>query len=315
VLNASSFREMGFADMPQPAVQVIPVALTDQLKPINNIRTRMYFFIPHLLDEAILRSALDDLIRNYWCKLGSRLVLNPKTKLLEYHLPSRFEDCYALFNWSYQNYDKSIETVAALPKATPPSQGITFHPPIESLDKVFLPPHWPLERNDEPPESPLLWVNIMSFTDISTLTISCPHVLADQLGLANILKAWLGLAKGILPPQMLGFDDDVLVTPKTKSYLELGEEKTRRIGRARIMTGFSRFQVILGFIPELVLNAKEVRHLLFLPLPLVQTLRVRHTKTLVKDYGAGVSLSDGDIVAGILCKVRRSAQPYQQLTV
>jgi hypothetical protein len=62
--------------------------------------------------------------------------------------------------------------------------------------------------------------------------------------------------------------------------------------------------VVLGFIPKLVVHRKEISHTLFLPLPLVQSLCKRHSKALADKYGTDPGISHGDIITGILLKVR-----------
>lgn len=91
-------------------MDIITVPLSDQQKPVDKLRTRTFFILNDCLDEEILKSSLDSLIRNHWRKLGARLVAKDDG-FLEYHLPHTFDDKYKLFEWSSQEYDHSIVKV------------------------------------------------------------------------------------------------------------------------------------------------------------------------------------------------------------
>jgi hypothetical protein len=282
-------------------MEVISIPLTDQQKPVSNIRTRTFFILDDRLDEDILKNALDRLIRDHWRKLGARLVTRPKDKLLEYHLPQTFGEKYVLFKWSSEEYDHSIDKVVPLLKTPPPEKGVALLPPVDSIDSLLRPADWPFEQKDEPPNAPLLYIHLSLFTDATAIAISCPHAVADQFGMANIVKAWLGLTRGEAPPSMVGYNEDVLANGK--SYADYPKEKVFRKGRIRVRRHMEYFFVVLGFIPELVVNRKESSHTVFFPLPLVQSLRERHSKMLAEKYGVDPGISNGDILTGILTKV------------
>lgn len=295
-------------------MEVIQVPLTDQQKPINNIRTRTFFILDDRLDEEILRNALDSLIRDHWRKLGARLVTRSTDGLLEYHLPHTFGEKYVLFNWSSQEYDHAIDKIPSFPRATPPEKGVTLLPHLSSVESWFRPSDWPFHRKDEPPDAPLLYVHMSLFTDATVIAMSFPHAFADQFGMANIMKAWLGLTRGEEPPSMVGANNDVLVNGK--SYTDYPVEEVVRKGKVRVRRKMEYPFVILGFIPELVVRRKEISHTLFLPLPLVQSLRERHSKALADKYGTDPGISNGDIITGIVTKVcfrRGKEELFQRL--
>jgi hypothetical protein len=281
-------------------MDIIPIALTDQLKPITNIRTRTFFVLDNRLDEDKLRNALETLVRDHWRKLGARLVTR-KDGLMEYHLPRQFDEKYALFIWSTQEYDHSIDKVPSFPKATPADKGPALLPHLRAVESWLQPTDWPCDRKSEKPNVPMLYVHISLFADATSVGISCPHVLVDQFGMANIVKAWLGLVKGDAPPAMIGVDDDIF--GDEKPYKEYTKKEVVRKGKMRVRrTGEYPF-VLMGFIPELIIHSKEDPYTLFLPLPLVQSLRERHSKTLAEKYGADPGITNGDIVSSILLKV------------
>ncbi|TAQ86634.1 hypothetical protein B7494_g5046 [Chlorociboria aeruginascens] len=281
-------------------MEVIPIPLNDQLKPIENIRTRTYFILDRCLDEGILKNALESLIREHWRKLGARVIRRPKDGVLEYHLPKTFDEKYALFNWSSQEYDHSIDKVPSFPKATPCEEGVTLLPPLDSVESWFKPSTWPFERKDDPPNSPLLYVHISLFADTTVIGINVPHMLVDQFGMGNILKAWSRLISGQGPPPMIGGDSDIFAD--VKLHADYPKKEVARKGRMRVRGRMEYPFVILGYIPEFILHPKEVNHTLFLPLPLVESLREKFKRELVQKYGAEPGISNGDVITAIIFK-------------
>jgi hypothetical protein len=281
-------------------MEIIPVALPDQLKPINIIRTRTCFILDKRLDETILRIALDELIRTYWRKLGARLETRPKDKRLEYHLPETFEDHYVLFSWSSKEDEKSFWDIASF-LDVPGCKGVTFLPPVDAVEDAFIPSTWPTSRKDEAPDSPLLYVHLTFATDATVIATSLPHTVADQYGLGNIMKAWLGLVEGKIPPPMVGQSDDVL--PNSKPYTAFPKNVVFRKGRMRVRRRMEHFFVILGLIPDIVKYKEESAHIVFFPRPLVRSLQQRHQPVLRDRYGPGTTISEGDILTAIITKV------------
>jgi hypothetical protein len=274
--------------------------LTDQLKPINIIRTRTCFILDKRLDESTLKNALDLLIRKHWRKLGARLVSRAIDKQLEYHLPETFHDKYALFNWSSAEDEKSFTYIASMLNVSA-ANGVSLFPAVDVIEGIFVPSSWPTSREDETPGSPLLYVHLTFSADATVIATSLPHVVADQYGLSNILKAWLGLADGRDPPPMVGYSDDAL--PKSKPYTEFSKEEVFRKGRMRVRRKMEYLFVILGLIPDIIAYKKESAHIFFFPRSLIQSLRKRHSKTLAGQYGPNISISEGDIITAIITKV------------
>jgi hypothetical protein len=58
--------------------------------------------------------------------------------------------------------------------------------------------------------------------------------------------------------------------------------------------------IVLEVIPDLILRLKEVNHSLFVPVPVVESLKEHHTKALKEKYGTGPGLTNGDILTGVL---------------
>lgn len=283
------------------AMDIIPAPLSDQQKPIPDIRTRNFFIVNDCLDEEILKNALDSLVRNHWRKLGARLVPRPSDGRLEYHLPREFADGYTLFSWTSQEYDHSIDKISSLPKATPPENGLALLPHLGAVESWFRPTDWPLTRKSEHPDAPLLYIHIALFSDATVIGMSCPHSVSDQFGVSKIIKAWLGLVKGEAPPTIKGYDNDIF--DNGKLYADYPVEEVFRKGRIRVRRRLEYFLCVLGLVPDLIMNPKEDAYTLFFPRPMVQALREKHAKTLTDKYGSDPGLTNGDIVSSALLKV------------
>ncbi|KAJ3533676.1 hypothetical protein NM208_g7879 [Fusarium decemcellulare] len=283
-------------------MEVIPVPLTDQPSPIPNLRSRTFFIDRHHLDNDTLKNALDQLVRQHWRKLGARLVSSRKNKRLEYHLPHSFDDNYTLFGWSSNTKPQSIQDIQDLSGFFSPGQNITFMPSMDVIDKLFRPSDWPFDRKSEPPNAPLLYVHLTIFTDATVVALSCPHVVADQFGVSNIVKAWLGVVEGKTPPEMVGYRDDVL--PKDATDAD-NSEKTVRTGRMRVRSKRENALVTAGIVFDLIKNRKEESQIIFLPTHLVESLRDRASKALVEKHTSIPNLTNGDILSAIFTKFSR----------
>lgn len=302
-------------------MEVIPVPATDQQKPIGSIRTRTFFIFDTRLDESTLRSGLDDLIRNHWRKLGGRLVARPIDKKTgsawEYHVPETFDQDdskYKLFEWSSTEFEHVIDKSAPLRffhDAPDANKGVTILNSIQEVDELVRPATWPLGRVDEPAAAapgggaPLLYVHLSLFTDATVVALSWPHVLADQMGIANIMRAWFDLAyKNEQPPKMIGYNEDILSSSTTKrEYADYPAHEIYRKGCSRVRNKWEYFFVVLGFIPELALNRTEQSRIVFFPRPMLDALKERYRKELTEESGVDPEISNGDIINAILTKV------------
>ncbi|KAG6028240.1 hypothetical protein E4U41_000726 [Claviceps citrina] len=284
-------------------MEVIPCAAIDQLKPVDNIRTRTFFIVDECLDENALRTSLDRLIRHHWRKLGGRLVTRPKDGLLEYHIPKTFGPDDILFHWSAQEYDHSIDKIASAIRSPPLDKGPQLLPPLDMIDSWFRPSDWPFDRREEPPDSPLLYLHLSLFTDATVLATSAPHTLADQMGLANILKACMGLVQGREPPPFVGYEGDVL-PGSGKTCTDYPRSELFRKGRQRLRKPGEYPFVLLPLLPDLIFH-REKHALLFLPLQLIRSLREKWSRSLAEKHSDFSRLSDGDVITAIVVKLSR----------
>ncbi|CEI68012.1 unnamed protein product [Fusarium venenatum] len=282
-------------------IEKIPVSWSDQPNPIPNLRTRTFFITDHPLDEKELKNGLETLIRKYWRKLGARLVSSEKQGL-EYHLPHVFLDGYELFKWSSVSAGYSYGETYEMSKIIHPGDNIAFLPAVDKIDKLARPQDWPFERKDDPPNSPLLFIHLTNFNDGAVLAISVPHVLADQGGLANIVKAWLAVIDGKTPPEMVGFNKDILGSERL-SNIEV--EPKDRIGRMRIRSKKDQALVVGRVLLDMAKEKKETSYTVFLPLRVVSNLREKVKKSLEGKHILSDEASNGDIITAIFTKLAR----------
>ncbi|CEJ89393.1 hypothetical protein VHEMI05237 [[Torrubiella] hemipterigena] len=174
-------------------------------------------------------------------------------------------------------------------------------PSIAEVDSWFKPADWPFHRTDDSADSPIIYAHLSLFTDATVICTSIPHATCDQMGLSQIVNAWLGLAEGIQPKPLTPSDQDVL-PGKSRSY---SKAEISRKGRQRVMGKGEYALVVMPFIPDLVLNSKEEPCTLFFPHELVKSLRKRHSEALREKHGNLPRISDGDILAAVLLKFCR----------
>ncbi|KAM0491736.1 hypothetical protein ACHAP8_010365 [Fusarium lateritium] len=280
-------------------MEKIPVSWSDQPNPIPNLRTRTFFITDHPLDDQLLKSGLDNLIRKHWRKLGARLVSSEKQGL-EYHLPHVFPDGYELFKWSSVSAGYSYGETYEMAKIIHPGDNIAFLPAVDRIDRLARPQDWPFERKDDPPNSPLLFIHLTKFSDGAILAISVPHVLADQGGVANIVKAWLAVIEGKAPPEMVGFKEDVLGSERLSG---VKIEQKDRIGRMRIRSKKDQALVVGRILLDMAKEKKETSHIVFLPLRVVSNLREKVKKSLEGKHILADEISNGDIITAIFTKI------------
>ncbi|EEY15369.1 conserved hypothetical protein [Verticillium alfalfae VaMs.102] len=216
---------------------------------------------------------------------GARVVRGTQNGQWEYHLPKIFNDEYVLFNWTSEDTEASIDTVTESLKRPSPGSGIAFLQPIDDVDSCFRPADWPFEQKDDPADAPILYVHIRTFTDATVIAISMLHVFGDQLGLANIVKAWMGILEGKAPPPFVGYDEEVL--PHDKAFEDFPKRDTHRKGWMRVRRYGEYLFVLLGFILDLILHAEE-SHIIFFPLQMVESMRFAH---MYKTSPVTISLS------------------------
>ncbi|KAK4185305.1 hypothetical protein QBC35DRAFT_389803 [Podospora australis] len=288
-------------------IEIIPVYATDRNEAFRYSRVRTFFLLDNQADEIRLKDALTRLIRNHWRKIGARLVgkTQEDPEPLDYHLPKQFADDYELFRWSSTSYDKSIDDVIKTGfRPTPAEEGVTVWPSVNEFDTLFRPSSWPFTHR-EAPNLPMLLVHITNFHDATVIAISHPHAFADQLGLSNIVKAWIGMLEGKAPPPMVGYDEDVL--PGQKPFESYPKSETYKKGRMHMRYFWEYFFVLLRFIPELVFHPKETKQLLFFPIEMVEKLRTKWTEDeeLGKKFKEAGELTTADILSGLLLKLSR----------
>ena len=291
-------------------VKIIPLEAKDQWRPVDNIRSKLFFILREALDEKAMRHALDQLIRNHIPLLGARIQRADGS--MAYHLPNTFSDDYALFQWSRITLESTIGSTHLLPAKETRPDGAAFFAPasVPEMEAEWIPSDWPLERKFEKDSTPLLLVHITSYTDATIVALSLPHAVSDQMGYASIVSAWLQLVDGQKPAPLLELSPGVLDGPGLE---DLSLKELRQKNRFRLISKTECAVALMTFMPDLLMNPKEIRRILFLPVALVDSLRNRHGGSLQSTYGEREpKITNGDIVTAILFKLahlgRKSAK-------
>ncbi|KAJ6084528.1 BCL5p [Penicillium sp. IBT 16267x] len=280
--------------------KLIPLEPMDQWQPIDKIRTIVFMIIREILNEDAMHDALDRLIRDHLPILGARIEIISKEGDLAYRMPNSFSADYKLFQWSNQIVGSSLAVAKVLPETPRADSDIIYGPcTIPELEKKWIPSTWPTESKFEDPDLPLLLVHITKYTDATVVSMNLPHAVSDQMGFASLITAWIQVMKGETPAKFLKLEPGALDGLKNPSKKELRKKRT-----FRITTKSERVRAIMSFLPDLILNPKEIRRTLFLPVNLVEELRDRHTQDLKSKYGeTAVALTSGDIVTALLTKL------------
>jgi hypothetical protein len=282
-------------------VGVIPLLPKDQYRPLENLRSQLFFLVPARLDEHVLRTALDELIREHLPILGARIKDTGPGKALEYHLPSPFPADHSLFLWSTSNVSSPFSEVPPLDEPTHTDTAITWGTPTPELEKLWTPTDWPKERKDEPPDCPLFLVHLTHYTDYTVVGTSLPHAVADQMGYASVIKAWLDLVQNKTPVPFLTLEQKLDMFDTNSKF---SDADLRRKGHYRLKSLLERIRVIISHAVEVIWEQEEERRMLFLSEDAISRLRESYRESIQQTYGAdSPSISSGDVITGILTKV------------
>lgn len=263
------------------------------------IRSTLFIVIREVLDEQLVKGSLDCLIRRHMPILGARIKSIGKGNSMAYHLPEVFPSDYDLFHWSSTTVESSFNEANLLPSTKTLDRVVAWNHSLSELEAVWTPLQWPRERRADTLDTPLLLVHITRYTDTTVLSINIPHIVCNQAGYASILEAWMQVVRGEQPTPFIQLDAGELDGPEG-----LSEEDLRKPGTYRVTSRLERLQVVLGLLPELLVQPYESRRLVFFPSMVVSNLRDGCNKTIQSLQNPQVPpLSNADVVAAILLKV------------
>nr|XP_036576257.1 putative LysR family regulatory protein [Colletotrichum truncatum]KAF6782965.1 putative LysR family regulatory protein [Colletotrichum truncatum] len=278
--------------------QVLPLEPKDQVKPVDDIRSLLFFIIRQSLNEEILRTSLDHLIRNHLPILGARIRPIEKNGGLAYHFPDLSTN-QPLFGWSSCSVDTTLAASQLLPSGDLPEDAVTWGRPIMDLEDEWTPIGWPKMRHDDGPNTPTLLVHLTHYKDGTVVSTNLPHAVVDQMGYGSFIRAWLQVANGVEPAQFIELERGALDGPK-----DISEKALRRKGTYRVKSLRDRIGIIVGLVAELAKQPDEVRRLMFFPEPLIVKLRKKHQATITSTHGPDhPQLTNGDILVALLLKL------------
>lgn len=278
--------------------KVIPLSAKDQWRPINNIRSLAFIVVRDILDVVFMKESLDKLITEHIPLLSSRIKPSGKDGWLQYHLVSPLPDDYETFGWSVSNVGSTIGETKLIPTQNSQKR-ITILPDVTVLESCWIPADWPILRNQDKPETPLLLVHLTYYTDATIVAVSLPHCVSDQLGLGSVISSWTDVMKGKRPLPYINLPEGSLDGDKTISKKELHKKY-----KFRLKTKTDQAGVLMGLIPELVAHSKETRCTLYFPMEVISEIRSRWQKEIQAKFGTeAANITNGDAISGIVVKV------------
>lgn len=278
--------------------KVIPLCAKDQWRPIDNIRSLAFIVVRDILDGDFMRESLDKLITEHIPLLGSRIKPSGTDGWLRYHVISPPPDNYKIFEWSIRNVESTLGESKLVPKQSSHKE-ITILPDVTVLESCWIPTDWPILRNQDKPETPLLLVHLTYYADATVIAVSLPHCVSDQLGLGSVLSSWTDIIKGKEPLPFINLPEGALDGDQTISKKEMHKKY-----EFRLKSKADRAGVLMGIVPELVIRPKETRCTLYFPIQVIAGIRERWQEEIQAKFGTkAASITNGDAIAGIIVKV------------
>lgn len=288
--------------------RIIPLSAKDQWRPIHNIRTLVFIVVRDVLDDELMRTSLDKLIRNHIPILGARVKSSGADGLLQYHLITPFPENHELFSWSTSNIDSTLEEANLVPERNP-QRGITILQDVTVMEKRWIPSDWPVRRDQDKPDTPLLLVHLTHYKDATIISLNLLHCVSDQMGFGSLINSWIDIMKGKEPQPFIELPEGGLDGDKDITFKELHKKYEYRLRTKR-----ERAEVLIGIVPELVARPKETRCTIFLPVGIVNGLRDKWRKELKAKHGSdAANITNGDVLVGIVAKVR-NAQSHDRIS-
>ncbi|GFP59715.1 acetyltransferase adrJ [Trichoderma asperellum] len=243
--------------------KVIPLSAKDQWRPISNIRSLAFIVVRDILDGEFMKESLEKLVKEHIPLLSSRIKPSRTDGWLQYHLTSPLPDNYDIFGWSVSNVGTTIGESKLVPEKSS-QKGITILPDVTALESCWIPADWPILRNQDKPETPLLLVHLTYYTDATIVAVSLPHCVSDQLGLGSVISSWTDLMQDKELVPFIDLPEGALEGDKTISKKELHKKY-----EFRLKTKADRAGVLMGIVPELVRRSKETRCTLYFPVEVI----------------------------------------------
>lgn len=288
----------------QQTASVIPLLPKDQYRPLDNLRSQLFFIVREELDGKLLQASLDTLIRDHLPILEARVKDTGPNKALEYHLPRSFTSEYRLFGWSTSTVNESFSNLNLLGSPPQPDAAITWGTRTPELERLWAPADWPTERKHERPDCPLFLVHLTTYTDFAVVATSLPHAVADQMGYASVIEAWLDIAQGKTPTPFLSLEE---TRDMFDTMSRFSDQDLRKKGQYRLKSFLDRSRVILSHAAEVIWEQEEERRTMLLSEESVARLKRSFQAEIRTRYGADApSLSSNDAVTGILTKASQS---------
>ncbi|KAH8797945.1 hypothetical protein F5884DRAFT_145506 [Xylogone sp. PMI_703] len=293
-----------------PTDEILPVHFFDDTANLHGIVMVWTFRFDEVLDPEKLNEALCILFeKEGWRRLGGRWRQRPDGKL-EIHVPKSFTKERQPVHFTKQHHDMAMNEhplAGQLPKGTGRTE--TYPSPRNFLPFGIGPGQAHEFHDFLSTDIPQFALHVVTFTDGTLVSISHSHMTTDLLGLNSVISAWsLTLAgKDEAVPPLAGYKDDGMKDlwdpPAKEQHLLAGTE----------LTGWRLAYWATTSIYEAWRSSPEQR-ILCVPKQtmdnLVRGARMHlENRELPGSSGNEVFISQGDILAALICRMIAQNQP------
>ncbi|KZP27678.1 hypothetical protein FIBSPDRAFT_948270 [Athelia psychrophila] len=274
-----------------------PIPLSDHMFPLTDTIVTSALMVAGRLDTELLRAAFATLV-DKWPKLGARIVKGKKG-VFECHTPSAFSVERSPFVYTVARHVDS--QCPDIPKRTIGSHAnmLTYRHLFQSKDCPASTSEW-IKQKDAPP----IRIHITTFSNVTCIGFTVPHIFTDVLGISVILRAWCSIIAGRETSKL-----PVLITedplahiggPYPSSKKELKAFHADMAGEYHLFSLWDKLRYYPPLIKEIVFHSEEVR-LVFLPSKTLDKMR-RSAMAELQDEKE-VWVSENDIIYSLIIKL------------
>ncbi|KZP11674.1 hypothetical protein FIBSPDRAFT_1050594 [Athelia psychrophila] len=274
-----------------------PRPLSDHMNPLTETIVTSALIVTGRLDTELLRVAFATLVEK-WPKLGTRIVKG-KNGLFEFHTPLAFSDERPPFIYTIAH--KIDSQCPDIPKRALGSQAnlLTYQHLFRSKDCPALMSEWIKQK-----DAPVIRLHFTTFSDVTCIGFTLPHLFADVPGISVILRAWCSIVAGHESQLPALLTEDPIANiggpyPSTKKELKTFHADME--GGYRLFSFWNKIRYYVPMTAEFVRHPKEEVRLVFLPLQTLEKMR-RSAMAELKDEKE-VWVSENDIVYALIIKL------------
>ncbi|KAK6966830.1 hypothetical protein R3P38DRAFT_873582 [Favolaschia claudopus] len=234
---------------PPPGMRIVPCSPLDDSGPREWIMT-VGLVVPTQLDPRKLEESLLKVIEHKFPRAGARLAL--RNGIYEYQIPEKFDASTPGAIFSVECHlepcpERSkilLPTLSGLSESEP-----TFIVPSTlDMDSLFLGETSPRTISAFlQPNVPLMHVHLITYTDLTLIGVTLPHIAFDGLGVGTMITAWTRVLNGADIESISGMPWDM--QPFENFFPESGVGRQLRPARGWLNAGWFGW---MPFVSKLV---------------------------------------------------------------